>query len=74
MNMEKMIKNTCWLVIASASICIGLAAFGVDVEATLGLAAYDMYLRYLVGACGLISLAMMIKSYASGASCCVSKK
>ncbi len=74
MNVCKIIKKTCWLVIASASLCIGLAAFGVDVEAVLGIAQFDMYLRYLVGVCGLISLGLMIKPCSSGASSCTTKK
>lgn len=48
-----------WLITALASINIGLMPFGYDVFKMPTVAAYGMYIAYVIGAAGIISLIMM---------------
>jgi len=56
--MYVLIKRVSWLIIALSSVCIGLAACGVNVQTLLHLNKFDLMLRYTVGVCGVASLVM----------------
>ena len=56
--MYGLIKRISWLVIALASLCVGLKVCGIDVEMFFRIKRYDLMLRYIVGVCGAASLVM----------------
>ncbi len=60
MNLYGLVRRTSWFVMASACICIGLDAMGVDVATLLHLKCCDMTIRYFVGACGVSSLVDLV--------------
>ena len=67
--MYGLIKRVSWLLIALASVCVGLKVGGVDVEMLLHLQKYDLMLRYAVGVSGAISLVMFFVERSLGLCC-----
>ena len=74
MNLYGLLKKCSWLVIACASVAVGLKLVGVDLESMLHLQSMDIELRYLVGVCGLGSIVdLLVMSLMSNGCDCKSK-
>lgn len=58
------------LVTATAALCIGLGAMGVDVETMLHIASISNVIRCGVGLCGAYSLFAWIRSCCSDCGSC----
>ncbi len=66
MDMMRMLGMAACFVCGVAALCVGLGAMNVNVLQMLQLETFDMYIRYLVGACGVVSLLMSLMSCCNG--------
>ncbi len=66
----KIIGAVVRLVTATAALCIGLGAMGVNVEDMLHLASISMAVRCVVGLCGAYSLFAWIRSCCGDCGSC----
>ncbi len=57
-SMKSIIKKGIWAVTALAAVCVGLGALGINCLEVLHLASLEHIIRYVVGICGVVSLAM----------------
>ncbi len=58
--MDKILCSFNWFVTACACICVGLGALGFNVLEMLHLQHIELYVRYIVGAAGLMSLVAFV--------------
>jgi|GEM_PF-3067400 len=64
-----LLRKIGWLILAVTSVCIGLDAVGVNIEALLHLDNIDQILRYTVGCVGAGSLVMFFVERSLGQCC-----
>ncbi len=63
-------KSVRFLLSVSA-VCVGLGAMGVDVVGMLGLSVdMVMTMRYVIGACGVLSMYALVMSYCADCGSC----
>lgn len=65
MDIKSMVCAAACMICSLAAVVYGLGAVHVDVLAQLQLAQFDMYLRYVVGAAGVVSLLLSMVSCSS---------
>lgn len=65
MKSMKVYVKTIWFITGIASLCVGLGAMGVDMEAMLHLQNVTMMVRYGVGLAGALSLMLLATSFSS---------
>jgi len=62
MDMKAMLCAVSCMICSLAAVVYGLGAVNIDVLAQLQLAQFDLYLRSLVGAAGVVSLLLSMMS------------